>query len=332
MSVATMSAAGRLRRRYVQGGAGRYTGVLIAVLAISVVLGTTQEGFLTTGNVENLLQTNAALLICSVGMTFVVLVGGFDLSVSGALALGGVVTGMLIAAGVPSPLAMVVVIVSTPVAAFLTNGVLIAFAGLNFFVVTIATDALFGGLALVLSNGATRPLYNDRFVVWLGTSSVGGIPVSVVIAFGVVVMSGLLLRYTGFGRMIYSVGGNSEAARLAGIPVRLTRSGAYVICMTLAIVAGVVMVGRIQSADPEMGSGIALQAAAAVLLGGTSFLGGEGGVAGTVLGVLFLALLANGLTLADISGFWQGIITGAVLIGAILIDRFRPRVLARSPD
>lgn len=332
MSVIAISVTDRLRGRYARSGAGRYTGVLIAVLALSIVLGITQDGFLTASNIENLLQTNAALLICSVGMTFVVLVGGFDLSVSGALALGGVAMALLITAGVPAVLAVAIVLLSTPVAAFLTNGILIALANLNFFVVTIATNAVFAGLALVLSNGATIPLYNDKFVVRMGTSSIAGIPVSIVIAAGVVAGSGLLLRYTGFGRMIYSVGGNSEAARLAGIPVRSTRAGAYVICTTLAVVAGVVMVGRIQGADPEMGSGIALQAAAAVLLGGTSFLGGEGGVVGTVFGVLFLGLLANGLTLAGISGFWQGVITGFVLLGAILIDRFRPRTFVLSPS
>lgn len=305
---------------------GRYGGVVIGLVAIVAFLSITQSGFLTPGNLTNILQTNAALLICSVGMTFVVLLGGFDLSVGGFLALGAVVLARLVETGLPVLLAAVVVLVLGIVASFLTNAGFIALLGLNFFVVTIATDALFSGLALVISDGRTLSLYNDPVVVSLGSGNVLGVPTTVVIAAAVVVLAIVILKFTGFGRMIYAVGGNSEAARLAGINVTAVRAAAYLISSSCAVLAGLVMASRLQSAGPTMGAGFALAAAAAVLLGGTSFLGGEGGVVGTVLGVLLLGVLSNGLTLVGVSGFWQGVVTGIVLLGAITADWIRPRL------
>lgn len=298
--------------------------MLLALLLLVVLLGFSQPGFLTVSNFFNIMQTNAALLIAAIGLTFAILVGGFDLSVGGLLALSGVFAGVLIGAGVPAPLALLLIFVLGPVVGLVTNGFFIAYVRLNFFVVTIATDALFAGLALAIPGGRTQPLYDEPFIVALGTTRVAGIPLSVVVAILVLVLAGFVLRYTGFGRMVYGVGGNPEAARFAGINVAAVRAAAYSISAGLAVLGGLLMLGRIQSADPGVGQGVALQAAAAVLLGGTSFLGGEGGVLGTFLGVMFLGVLANGLTLAGISGFWQGVITGIVLLGAILIDRYRP--------
>ncbi|HLV59690.1 MAG TPA: ABC transporter permease [Natronosporangium sp.] len=304
----------------------RYGAVLIGLAGLIIVLSVTQDGFLTVGNLSNVLQTNAALLICSVGMTFVVLLGGFDLSVGGFLALGAVILAKLLDSGLPAALAVVVVLAVGLAASALTNATFVALLGLNFFVVTIATDALFSGLALVLTDGRTLPMYENDFIVWLGTGSILGVPVTVAVAVLVAVGAAAGLHFTGLGRMIYAVGGNAEAAHLAGINVKAVKATAYLLCTGCAVLAGLVMAARIQSAGPTMGAGIALQAAAAVLLGGTSFLGGEGGILGTVLGVLFLGILSNGLTMAGISGFWQGVVTGAVLLGAILTDWIRPRL------
>lgn len=320
------------RKRRPRPDLGRYGGVGIGLVALVLFMSLTQAGFLSAGNVLGILETNAALLVCSVGMTFVVLLGGFDLSVGGFLSLGSVVLALLIGADVSPWLAVPLVLVGAVVASGLTNAGFIAGLGLNFFVVTIATDALAGGLALVLSQGRTLPLYDSEFIVTVGTGTVAGIPLTVLIAVAVLVVGVLVLRLTGLGRMVYAVGGNAEAARLAGINVRAVKATAYLVCTLCAVVAGLIMASRIQSAGPTMGAGIALQAAAAVLLGGTSFMGGEGGLFGTVLGVLLLGVLSNALTILGVSGFWQGVVTGAVLLGAILTDWARPRfaALARS--
>ena len=305
---------------------GRYGGVSIGLVALVLYMSVTQAGFLSFGNLMGILETNAALLVCSVGMTFVVLLGGFDLSVGGFLALGSVMLAQLIGAGTSPWLAILLVAVGGVAASALTNAGFIAVLGLNFFVVTIATDALTGGLALVVSKGRTLPLYDSNFIVSLGTTTVAGIPVTVLLAVAVVVVAVLTLRFTGFGRMVYAVGGNAEAARLVGINVKTVKATAYLMCTLCAVVAGLIMSSRIQSAGPTMGSGIALQAAAAVLLGGTSFMGGEGGLFGTVLGVLLLGVLSNALIILGVSGFWHGVVTGAVLLGAILTDWARSRL------
>ncbi|WP_433585958.1 ABC transporter permease [Microbacterium hydrocarbonoxydans] len=329
--VRTLESAPRaLAQRAASLDLGKYGGVMIGLVAMVVFLALTQQGFLAPGNIMNILHTNAALLVCSVGMTFVVLLGGFDLSVGAFLALGGVILAKLVEGGLPPLAAIALVLLGGLVASLLTNAGLIAFLGLNFFVVTIATNALFGGLALVVSDGRTVSLYDDAFIVGLGTGTFAGVPLTVIVAVSVAIVAGLILRQTGFGRMIYAVGGNAEAARLSGINVIAVRVVAYLLCSACAVLAGIVMASRLQSASPTMGAGIALMAAAAVLLGGTSFLGGEGGILGTVIGVLFLGVLSNGLTLVGVSGFWQGVITGAVLLGAITSDWLRSRLALRT--
>ncbi len=284
----------------------------------------TQSQFATWGNFLNILETNAALLVVSVGMTFVMLAGGFDLSLGGLLALSGIVLAKLINEGVPTPLAVVIVVVFALVAGLLCNGFLIAFVGLSFFVVTIGTGLMFRAAGLIGTDGSTQGLYENSFLQSLGSGSVLRIPWIVLVAFAVLLLGGVVTRYSGFGRMIYAVGGNPEAARLAGINVPAVKMAAYGLAGALAGLAGVMTTGRLASASPDVGIGIELTAGAAVLIGGTSFLGGSGGMLGTLFGVLFLGVLSNSLTLAGISAFWQGLVSGAVLILAVLIDRLRP--------
>ncbi len=302
----------------------RYLGVLLALVLLVAWLGATQPQFLTSGNWSNILQASAALMVVSVGITFVMLVGGFDLSVGGMLALTGVFLAVLIEKGVPTGLAIFAMIVAATVVGLVLNGILIARVGLSFFVVTLGTASLFQGVALVETKGTTQGLYSNSTILAIGSNSVAGIPISVLIAAGVLVAGLLILHFTGFGRQLYIVGGNQEAARLAGINVVGVRVAAYAISAGCAGIAGVLTTGRLASATPDMGTGIELTAAAAVLIGGTSLFGGSGGLFGSLLGVVFLGALSNGLTLSGISAFWQGVVTGIVLIVAVLFDRFRP--------
>ena len=159
----------------------------------------------------------------------------------------------------------------------------------------------------------------------IGSGTMAGVPWPVVIAVTVLVLALVVTRYTGYGRMIYAVGGNEEAARLSGINTTAIRVSAYGICAGLAALAGTMEAGRLASASPDAQSGIALTAAAAVLVGGTSFVGGSGGMFGTFLGALFLGVVSNGLIISGTSAYWQGVISGTVLIIAVLIDRLRRR-------
>ena len=264
-------------------------------------------------------------MVVAAGLTFVLIVGGLDLSMGGMLALAGVCTWELTTRGVPVPLTIMLVTIGGFIVGALTNGLLISKVGLSFLVVTLGTGGAFSALALLLTNGQTESLLDVGDLTTIGTTGVGSVPWIVIISIGLLVASALVLRYTGFGRMIYATGGNPEAARLAGINVMLVRTVVYGLAACFAALAGVLQAAHLASADPQAGQLIVLEAAAAVLIGGTSFMGGSGTMLGTFLGVLFLGVLSNGLTRLDISAYWNGFITGAVLIFALLIDRLRFR-------
>jgi ribose transport system permease protein len=298
-------------------GVGTMLALLIAFFAI------TQPQFATYDNFINILETNAVLLVVAVGLTLVMLVGGFDLSVGGFLALSGVVLAKLLDAGIPAGVAITLVVAGAVVVGGATNGFTIARLGVSFFVVTLGMLALTRGIALVMTSGQTQGLYDEGFLRSISDGRVAGVPCSVVIAAVVLALGFGITRYIGFGRMIYAVGGNAEAARLAGINVVAVRISAYAICAGLAALGGVMDASRLAAAAPDAEVGIELTAAAAVLIGGTSFVGGSGGMFGTFLGTMFLGVLQNGLIIASISAYWQGVISGAVLIASVLIDRFR---------
>jgi ribose/xylose/arabinose/galactoside ABC-type transport system permease subunit len=185
---------------------------------------------------------------------------------------------------------------------------------------------LLRGAALVLSNGLPVSTIRYPLVQWIGDGFVAGFPVPVVIAIITGVVGYVVLRWTRFGRSVYAVGGNEAAARLAGVDVKRTRFAVYSISAFTAGIAAIMLTGRLTSSQPVSGAaGLELSAAAAVLLGGASFAGGSGTVAGTAIGVVFLGVLANGITLAGVPSYWQGIATGFVLIAAIALDRLRTR-------
>ena len=302
-----------------------YVGVVTVLAVLIVFFSTTQSQFFTYQNFLNILDTNAVLLVVCAGLTFTLLVGGFDLSIGGVLALSGVILAKLLQLNVPTGVAMLIVIVGAClVAGVMVNGFIIARLGVNFFVVTLGMLGIARGVALAITGGASQGLYQEKFLRDVGAYRLGGdVSMPVVIGLFVLVLGFLVLRYTGYGRMVYAVGGNSEAARLAGINVARVRLSAYAISAMLAGLAGVMEAGRLAAAAPDTDQGIELTAAAAVLLGGTSFIGGQGSMFGTFLGVVFLGVLQNGLIISSISVYYQGVITGGVLIASVTIDRLR---------
>lgn len=305
--------------------AAQYSGVGVVLVALVVYLSATQKNFATWENVTIILSQEAVLMVVAVGLTFVLIVGGLDLSMGGMLGLSGVVTWELTMHGVPVPLTIPIVVVGGFVVGALTNGFLIAKLGLSFLVVTLGAGAAFGAIALIITQGQTQSLLSSHDLQVIGSGGIGSLPWLVVISVGLLVLSALGLRYTGFGRMVYATGGNQEAARLAGIDVVLVRLSVYGLSAAFAATAGMLEAAHLASADPQAGRTIVLDAAAAVLIGGTSFMGGSGTMLGTFLGVLFLGVLSNGLTRLNISSYWNGFITGAVLIFALLVDRLRYR-------
>lgn len=318
---------GRRRRHTVAAEAAarttsQYIGVLSVLAIVVVVMWATQSGFMTLENWVNIAELNAELMLVAIGLTFVLLTGGIDLSVGAMWSFAGIVLWKLLL-DLPQPVALILTVVCAGLIGLGVNGLLIGKAGMSFLVVTIGSAALLHGLGQVWSGGQTESIFQYKFVIELGSNRVGGIPITVWITAGVFILAVLLLRYTGFGRMVYAVGGNPEAARLAGINVTGVRIAVYTICGTLAGLAGVLSAAHIGAASPDAGIGMELTAAAAVLLGGTSFMGGRGSLLGTLLGVLFLGVLQNSVTLLGVSPYWSNVVSGIVLIAAIGIDRLR---------
>jgi ribose transport system permease protein len=316
-------------RRFKEGLMG-YSGVLTVLLVLVVYFSIDQPQFRTWDNFLNILQTNSILLIVSVGLTFTLLVGGFDLSIGGVLALSGVLVAKLLQNGVPTIATLVLVIGFGIAVGIVVTGYPISGLGLNFFVVTLGIAFAARGVALVITGGSSQGLYEEELLRSIGNGAIGGIAYIVFIAIGVLLAAICVTRYTGYGRMVYAVGGNAEAARLAGINVTLVRLSAYAICAGLAAFGGFLEAGRLAAAAPDTDTGIEFTAAAAVLLGGTSFIGGVGTMLGTFLGVIFLGVLQNGLIISSISVYYQNVITGAVLVLSVLIDRFRQHRAGRA--
>jgi ribose transport system permease protein len=319
----------RSRQRVLDHAAGvwsatsRYAAVLVLLVALFIAFATTQANFFTGANVENLLTSVSILWVVSIGMTFVVLTGGIDLSVGSLLALSGLILSKLLSGvGLPSWLSIVLALVIGTCIGAGVNGVLIGRVGLSFFVVTLGTLSLYQGIVNIWSNTKTTYV-SSSLIDGIAFGKGLGIATPIWIMIGTFLVAFVVLRWTYFGRDIYAVGGNIDAARLSGINASRTIAVAYAITGLCAALAGIIQVGRLGAASPLVGQDIPLNAAAAVLLGGTSFTGGVGGVSGTAVGVLFIGTLQNGLSIAGVSSFWQQVVTGVILIVAVGIDRIQ---------
>jgi ribose transport system permease protein len=310
-----------LRRAWTAASAQRFLAVLMLLVALFVFFSLTQERFFTSGNIDALLTSAAILWVVSIGLTFVMIAGGFDLSLGSMLALTGIALGSFFTElDLPVGPAILLTLALGLILGGGLNGFLIGRIGLSFLVVTLGTLILFQGATNLWSDTKTTQVISP-FLDSLAFDDVLGIPVPVWIMAVVFLIALYVQRSTYFGRDMYAVGGSPEAARLSGIKVSRTIIAVYAIAGLLAALGGVLQVARIGAASPLVGEALIFDAAAAVLLGGTSFAGGVGGVGGTAVGVLFLATLQNGLSVSGVESFWQQIITGAILIVAGLRDK-----------
>ncbi|MBW4510676.1 MAG: ribose ABC transporter permease [Scytonematopsis contorta HA4267-MV1] len=298
-------------------------GILPILVIICILFTILSPNFLTGGNIVNILRQASINIVLSTGMTFVILTGGIDLSVGSILAVSAVVT-LLVSlipalgwAAVPAGLLAGLLL-------GLLNGALITFLDVPPFIVTLGSLTALRGVAFLVAQGTTV-INRDINFAWVGNSYVGPLPWLVIIALLTVVASWFVLRQTVLGVQIYAVGGNDRAARLTGIKVNRVLLFVYGVSGLLSGLAGVMSASRLYSASGIIGQGYELDAIAAVILGGTSFTGGIGTVGGTLLGALIIAILNNGLTLLNLSYFWQLVVKGLVIILAVMLDRLRRR-------
>jgi len=290
--------------------------VLFLVVALFVVFSVTQPVFFTATNLQNMLVAVSVLWIISMGMTFALLSGGVDLSVSANGALAGIFLAKIIANGVPAGLAIVLTVAFAAIVGLVVNGFLVGKLRLSFFVVTLASMTALTGVVNLWS-GTVSFFVTSSVVGYLATAHLGGVAVPIWIMLAVFVLFFYVQRWTYFGRDVYAVGGSLAAARLSGVHTSRTLVAIYGVTGACAGFAGVILVGSIGAASPQVDGTLPLQAVAAVLLGGTALSGGAGGVAGTAFGVLFIGELANGLSIAGVSGFWQQVVTGIILVIAV---------------
>lgn len=295
---------------------------LIALLLLIAVVSFLNPHFFTVDNILNILRQTSINAIIAVGMTLVILTGGIDLSVGSVLALCGAFAASLIAIEVPVLVAAPIALLAGAVLGAI-SGFIIAKGKVQAFIATLVTMTLLRGVTMVYTEG--RPISTgftdtaDAFA-WVGTGYVLGIPVPVWLMLLVFASVWYLLNHTRFGRYIYALGGNESAARLSGIDVDKVKIGAYAICGLLAALAGLIVTSRLSSAQPIAGMGYELDAIAAVVLGGTSLMGGKGRIMGTLIGALIIGFLNNALNLLDVSSYYQMIAKAVVILLAVMVD------------
>ncbi len=299
-------------------------GPLIGLILLCVVFSLSNPHFLSLRNALNVIDQVTVLGILAVGMTAVVVIGGIDLSVGATLALATMTIGSVFTAGVPF-VACVALGLLVGAASGLVNGLLITRARLPAFIATLTMMSVARGLASMTTDGEQVVGFPEWFTALSAVRHFGFISVTVASFLLIAAAAFVFLRYRATGRSLYAIGGSAEVARLAGIPVRPLTVWVYVASGVLAAVAGVALAARLDSAQPSDGLGYELDTIAAVVIGGASLSGGVGGVGGTVVGVLIIGVLHNGLNLVGVSPFVQQVVIGAVIAVAVTLDTLRRR-------
>ncbi len=302
-------------------------GSLLGLLLIGAVLGLLSDRFLTASNLINVARQVSINAIVAAGMTVVIITGGIDLSVGSTIALAGCAA--LLAAGPFGDAVGMATGIAVAAGVGWLNGALVAWGRVPPFITTLATMTVVRGAALVLTNG--EPIVrSEGAYLWLGQASVGPIPVPILLMVATLLGAHWFLSRTRWGTYVYAVGGNAEAARLCGIGLAGIQILVYVLGGALAGLAGLVLAARLSSAQPNTGVGFELDAIAAVVLGGTSLMGGEGTIWGTTVGAFIIGVLNNGFNLMNVSPFYQLIAKGAVIVLAVLVDQLLKAGAARG--
>jgi len=301
----------------------RQFGTLIGLALLCAVLWVLTPHFLTVSNLLNIAQQTSINAIVAVGMTVVIISGGIDLSVGSIVALAGVVLGAMLQTGQPLPLALAAA-VAAGTACGMLNGALVSVGRLPPFIATLGMMSVARGTALVFTEGRPISGFDDGFRA-LATGSIGFVPAPVVVMILVYAVAHMVLTRTTFGRYVYAIGGNEEATRLSGVAVRFHKTLIYGTSGLISAVAAIVLTARLNSAQPIAGMMYELDAIAATVIGGTSLMGGEGTLAGTLVGALIMSVLRNGLNLLGVSSFLQQIVIGVVIVSAVLVDTMLKR-------
>nr|WP_254450410.1 ABC transporter permease [Cohnella herbarum] len=298
----------------------RKYGLIAILLAAVIILSLVSDTFLTVTNLMNVLRQVSINGILAIGMTFIILTAGIDLSIGSLMAVAAVIATSIVA---HDPGAVGLALIAGVAASGILGGVsgtMSAKLNVAPFVATLAMMTIARGIALIYTNGRPIVVSSEPFK-FLGQGYIGPLPVPVIIFVAVAAIMGVVLYKTKFGRYVYAIGGNENASKISGIRVGRIKIWVYVINGFLAGLAGILLSSRISSGQPNSGMGYELDAIAAVVIGGTSLFGGRGSLLGTIVGVLIIGIINNGLNLMDVSSYWQQIIKGLIIAGAVILDQ-----------
>jgi ribose/xylose/arabinose/galactoside ABC-type transport system permease subunit len=314
---------------------GRFAPLIFLAILV-VILSALRPNFLSAFNLFNVMRQISFIGILAVGMTFVILTAGIDLSVGSMLAFAGIVgataakgSRSLLEGGVTDPggvhvLYAALAAIAVGLAIGLLQGTLIARAGIPAFIVTLGGLGAWRGATLLWSEGQPISSFSDDFKFW-GQGFLGPLPVPVIFFLATVAIGQIVLKYTQYGRWIYALGGNPEASRLSGLNVVALTTSVYVISGFCAGLSAFLLTSRLNSAEQVAGQGYELQAIAAVVIGGTSLFGGQGGMIGTLIGAMLIGVLTNGLVILNVSPYYQPIVVGAIVVLAVYVDQVAKR-------
>jgi ribose transport system permease protein len=311
----------------------REAGIGIALLLLIAVFSATAPHFTDESNITNILTQITINLIMATGMTFVILIGGIDLSVGSVMALSAMVAGLVLKAEtLPVPVAIVAAALTSVAVGMVCgfiNGFVASFWGVPSFIVTLGMLNIARGGALEVTNARTLFEFPNAFNNF-GTATLLGMPAIFLVALGLVLLGWAVLTRTVFGRLIYAIGNNEEAVRLSGHDTFIYKVAAFVISGLTVGIGAIVYMARLTIASPNLGTGFELNAIAAVIIGGTSLNGGRGSLIGTFLGASLIGVLADGLILIGVGDFVRQMITGGVIILAVILDSYRARIAERT--
>ena len=295
-------------------------GAILAVTMISFQM--LNSNYLALGNITNIFIAASSAGIVAIGQTYLMISGHMDLSAGAVAAFSGVLAATLIKLGV-NPYVAIVIVLLSGIAIGALNGFLVTVLRFNHFIATLATQYIFRGFAYILCNGKSVYVNDPRFSALGARIMNNTLPISVIIMLGVMLVFGIMLARTRFGRSIYMVGGNTNAARLAGISERKTKMILFSICGCMSALAGIVIAGRMQSGQPASSDGLEFDAITGAVLGGVGLMGGTGDMIGCLIGLLIMTGFNNGLQVMNVQSFWQKVARGLLLIVALGLDYYR---------
>ncbi len=294
----------------------------ISMVAVIIALSCISEYFFTVNNLFNIGKQASINLIIGLGMTLVIISEGIDLSVGSLMAFTISLTAVLnVVQGMNIVLAACIGSILTILMGTI-NGIIIQFGKVPAFITTLGMMGIIRGVVLLLSRGNPSMAFPDKFL-WLADGNILGIPFPIFISAVLALIIAFILKYTAYGRGVYSLGGNEEATRLSGINIAYIRIITYTLSGFCCAVAGLIFAARVGAAPPSAGTGYELNAIAAVIIGGTPLTGGEGKVIGTVIGALLMAIISNGLNIIEVDPYWQGIVIGAIIVFAVMMSNLK---------